>query len=188
ILMMIGIYGLFIEFTSPGFGVPGVAGAIALMLGLYAFQMLPVNWAGVALLGLGALLLIAEVFLPSFGVLGIGGIIAIVLGGLFLMDTELPSFDVSLPFVLGLALATAAVVLGTGAFALRSRRRPIVAGREDMVGSTGVVSVADAEEIWVHIKGERWRARSSAPLQRGQNVRVVGVSDLILDVEPVTRS
>ena len=97
VLMMVGIYGLFVEFTSPGFGVPGIAGAISLLLALYAFHMLPVNWAGVALIALGLALMISEVFLPSFGALGIGGFIAFIVGGLMLFDADHPIIDVSFP-------------------------------------------------------------------------------------------
>src|SRR5690606_19005397 len=103
VLMMVGIYGLFFELTSPGFAVPGVAGLISLLLALYAFHLLPVNWAGVGLMGLGAMLMLAEAFVPSFGVLGIGGIVAFILGGLFLSDTGLPGYDLTLPFLGGIA-------------------------------------------------------------------------------------
>ena len=119
-LLMIGIYGLFVEFTSPGVGLPGVAGAIALLLGLYALQLLPVNWVGAGLLLLGAALMIAEVFIPSFGVLGVGGITAFIVGGLMLIDTEAPGFGLSTGFVVGMALTGAAVILGFGTFAMRA--------------------------------------------------------------------
>jgi membrane-bound serine protease (ClpP class) len=182
VLMMIGVYGLFVEFTSPGFGVPGTAGAIALLLALYSFHLLPVNWAGVALLALGAVLMIAELFLPSFGALGVGGFIAFILGGLMLFDTDEPAFDVGWPFVVGLALTSALAIAAFGAFALKSRRRPVVSGREEMLGAPGIVFAVDPGATWAEVHGERWRVRSSAPLAIGDRVRVAGVDGLTLDV------
>lgn len=186
VLMVIGVYGLFVEFTTPGFGVPGVAGTIALLLALYAFQLLPVNWAGVALLGLGAALMIAEVFLPSFGALGVGGIIAFVIGGLMMFDIEDQGLGVSWPFVVGLAAVSAAAIAAFGAFALKSRARPIVSGREDMIGAAGTVIASDPEGAWAHVRGERWRVVSSAPLQPGDHVRVNAIDGLTLSVEKVS--
>src|SRR5690606_6537812 len=122
ILMMLGIYGLFFELTSPGAALPGVAGLICLLLGLYAFQMLPVNWAGLRLTRAGSAMMVADVLLPRVGALGIGGIVAFGLGGLFLTDTGIPGFDLSLPFLAGIAIASAAFITLVGTMALRSRR------------------------------------------------------------------
>lgn len=189
ILMMIGIYGLFFEFTSPGFGVPGVAGAISLMIALYAFQLLPVNWAGVLLVAIGAGLMLAEAFVPSFGVLGVGGIVAFVVGGLFLMDTEVPGFGVPLALVAGLALASAAVLLAIGSFAARSFKRPVVSGREEMAGAQGtVIGDAGGGEWWVRVHGENWRAHSDVPLVPGARVRVDRLDGLIVNVSPAGTS
>jgi membrane-bound serine protease (ClpP class) len=186
LLMMIGIYGLFVEFTSPGFGVPGVAGAIALLMALYAFHMLPVNWAGVALLALGAILMIAEVFLPTFGALGVGGIIAFVVGGLMLFDLEEPGMAIGWPFVVGLAVVTAGSIAAFGAFALKARKRPVVSGREDMVGASGTVLATEDGATWALVQGERWRVRSSARLSPGDRVRVSRVDGLTLEVAQET--
>ena len=189
ILMMIGIYGLFFEATSPGFGVPGVAGAIALLIALYAFQLLPVNWAGVALLAIGAGLMLAEAFMPSFGVLGIGGFIAFVVGGLFLMDAEAPGFGIPLALIGGLALASLATLLMIGNFAVRSHKRPVVSGREEMTGALGTVSgPADGGGWWVTVHGENWRARSAVPLAPGSKVRIERLNGLTLDVSPASNS
>jgi membrane-bound serine protease (ClpP class) len=189
ILMMIGIYGLFFEFTSPGFGVPGVAGAISLMIALYAFQLLPVNWAGVLLVAIGAGLMLAETFVPSFGVLGVGGIVAFVVGGLFLMDTEVPGFGVPLALIAGLALASAAVLLAIGSFAARSFRRPVVSGSEEMTGALGtVISEAEGGGWWVRVHGENWRAHSSVPLLPGARVRVDRLEGLVVTVSPASTS
>lgn len=183
ILMMIGIYGLFFEFTSPGFGVPGVAGAISLLVALYAFQLLPVNWAGVLLLAVGAGLMLAEAFLPSFGVLGVGGIIAFVVGGLFLMDADVPGFGIPLALIVGMALASAAILIAIGSFAARSLRRPVVSGSEEMPGAIGTVERAtDDGDWWVAVHGEHWRARSAQALAASQPVRVTRMNGLTLEV------
>lgn len=185
VLMMIGIYGLFVEFTSPGFGVPGVAGAIALLLGLYALQLLPVNWAGLALLLLGTALMIAEVFLPSFGVLGVGGIIAFIVGGLMLFDTEAPGFGLPLAGVVALALVSAAVIIGVGTLAMRARKRPVVSGREELAGVPGIVESVSDGEAWVRLHSELWRARvvdGGPPLAVGDAIEVRRVDGLTLEV------
>jgi membrane-bound serine protease (ClpP class) len=183
VLMMIGVYGLFVEFTSPGFGVPGVAGAISLLLGLYAFQLLPVNWAGVALLLLGAALMIAEVFIGGFGVLGVGGIIAFVVGGLMLFDPEAVGYGIPLSVLVAIALTSAAAIFAFGAFALRSRRRPVVSGREQLAGARGTVVAVQDGEAWALVEGERWRVRAAQPLAPGDRVRVRAVEGLTLAVD-----
>ncbi|PLC49043.1 serine protease [Pollutimonas subterranea] len=182
ILMMVGIYGLFFELTSPGVALPGVAGLICLLLGLYAFQMLPVNWAGVALAAAGAAMMIAEAFLPSFGILGLGGIVAFVLGGLFLTDTGIPEFDVSLPFLVGFAISCAGLIMLTGMMVSRSRRSTIVSGREQMLGTEGVVSSVVDGTVYAELRGESWRVRSKEPLSLGDRVRVVAMDGLTLQV------
>ncbi len=187
VFMMIGVYGLFIEFTSPGFGVPGVAGAIFLLLGLFAFQLMPINWAGVALMGVGAVLMLAEAFLPSFGVLGVGGIIAMVLGGLFLFDADIPGYGMPLPLVIGIALANALVVFGIGSLALRTRSRPVVSGREEMIGITGTLVSVDGDGAFARIHGELWKVRAAGPLRAGDGVRVRRVDGLTLEVEPMDK-
>lgn len=189
ILMMIGIYGLFFEFTSPGFGVPGVAGAISLLVAMYAFQLLPVNWAGVLLLAVGAAMMLAEAFVPSFGALGIGGIVAFIFGGVFLLDTEAPGFGIPLALIVGLAFASAIVLLAIGSFAARSVRRPVVSGRETMIGAPAeVIGQTEDGQWWVLVQGERWRARSTASLRTGDAVRVERLDGLIVEVTPISDS
>ncbi|MGE5336784.1 MAG: NfeD family protein [Gemmatimonadota bacterium] len=184
LLMMIGIYGLFYEFTSPGFVLPGVAGAICLLLALYAFHLMPVNWAGVGLIALGMGLLIAEAFIGSFGVLGVGGVIALVLGGVLLIDVDLPGYGVPLWFIFGMAATSALFVFGVSALVARSRRRPVVAGREEMVGASGEVVDASDGETWARVHGEIWRVRAEHPLRVGSRVRVHSVDGLTLVVRP----
>lgn len=185
ILMMIGIYGLFFEFTSPGFGVPGVAGLICILIAMYAFQLLPVNWAGVALIALGAILMIAEAFLPSFGVLGIGGVVAFVVGGLFLMDSGIPGFGIPIAFLVALALVSALTLLAIGGFAMRARKRRVVSGREELIGVEGVVSSVGEGGAYAHLHGESWHVASDTELQPGQHVRVIAMDGLVLTVEPM---
>ena len=190
VLLTIGIYGLFVEFTSPGFGVPGVAGAIALLLGLYALHLMPVNWVGVALLLLGAALMIAEVFMPSFGVIGVGGIVAFIVGGLMLIEPTVPGYGLSPAVVYAVALVAAAAIFGLGAFVLRSLKRRVVSGTEAMAGAIGRVEVVDGGEVFVRVEGESWRASAAdgVPLAVGERVRVRGVDGLKVRVERVVES
>jgi membrane-bound serine protease (ClpP class) len=183
LLMMVGIYGLFFELTNPGVALPGVAGLICLLLSLYAFQMLPVNWAGVALMAAGAGMMIAEVFFSSFGVLGVGGVIAFVLGGMFLTDTGIPGFDLSVPFLLGTGIVSAALLMAIGTMALKAHRHKVVSGREEMIGLTGVVSSIMGSVIYAEVRGERWRVQCKQPLAQGDIVKVLAMDGLTLTVQ-----
>lgn len=182
VLMMVGIYGLIFEFASPGFGVAGIAGAICLLLGLYALQMLPVNYAGLGLLLLGMLLLAAELHAPSFGALGAGGVVAFIAGGVLLFDTAQPGFGVPLWLILALAASSAIVVLLGGSMAMRARSRPVASGLDDLVGLRGEIVHVDATHAWAQLRGESWEVRSAAPLKVGQVVRVTGRDGLLLEV------
>ncbi|MCL4800493.1 MAG: nodulation protein NfeD [Burkholderiales bacterium] len=184
ILMMIGIYGLFFEFSNPGFVLPGVVGAISLLLGLFALQLLPVNYAGLALMLLGLAFMVAEAFLPSFGALGIGGVVAFVFGGLMLIDTDMPGFGVPVAFIVTLGVVSALLMFAIVGLAIRARSRPVLAGREEIAGSAGVVVDDFAGEGWVRTRGELWRAVSVVPLAKGERVRVKGTKGLVLEVEP----
>jgi len=184
ILMMIGVYGLIFEFMNPGALYPGVIGVISLLVALYALAVLPVNYAGLALILVGIGLMVAEAFAPSFGVLGIGGAAAFLLGGMILIDSEAPGVSVSLPLVAGLAVVSLAFSLLVLRLALKSRRRRIVSGREEMLGGSGVVQDWSAGAGHVFAHSERWRAVSTAPLRPGDRVRTVAVKDLTLTVEP----
>ncbi len=185
ILLLVGFYGLVLEGYHPGAIVPGVVGAISLLLALYALQMLPVNYAGLALIVLGIILIIAETLAPSFGALGIGGIIALVIGSIILMDTDVPGFQVSVALVGGIALASSALLLGIVGMAVRARKQPVVAGREHLMGAQGTAAEAFETTGTIHIAGELWTAVSSAPVQSGQSVEVTGIEGLTLHVRPV---
>ncbi|MGH8146550.1 MAG: NfeD family protein [Rhodanobacteraceae bacterium] len=186
ILLLIGLGGLVMEGMHPGGVLPGVVGAICLLLALYAFQLLPVNFAGLGLILLGVILIISEAFVPAYGVLGTGGVVSFVIGSVILMHTGVPGFGIALPVVIGVAIAAAGIIAGIVWLAVRSHKRPVVSGREQMLGAIGEV-VADFEGRGaVHVHGERWQARSNVPLRRGQSVAITGMQGLILDVKPVT--
>jgi len=187
LLMMIGIYGLLLEGYNPGATVPGVVGGISLLLALYAFQILPVNYAGLLLMALGATLIVAEAFAPSFGVLGIGGVVAMVAGSVILMDTDTPGFEIALEAIMGTALFASLILAALVAMAVRAWRQPIVSGGEGLSGDTGRViePVTPAGGV-VRVQGERWSARSNAAIGAGQRVRVVGREGLVLRVERAT--
>jgi len=182
VLMMLGVYGLFVEVVHPGLALPGVAGAICLLLALYSFELLPVNWAGVGLVVLGLALMIAELFLPTFGVIGVGGIVALAAGALLLFAPEVPGLGIAPGVVAVLVASAGLLIFGVGSFALRARRRPVVSGRAALLGAPGTVSAVTGNEVWAQVAGETWRVRSKAPLGPGQSVRVVAVDGLVLDV------
>jgi membrane-bound serine protease (ClpP class) len=184
ILMMIGIYGLIFEFMSPGVVVPGVLGGICLLIALYALQLLPINYAGVALMLLGIAFIVAEAFVPSFGALGLGGVAALAIGMVVLIDPEhAPGFDIPWTFIAGVTALGAAAVFATAYLALKTRGRPVVSGREELAGAEGVVIEDFVDEGWARVHGELWRIRSSVPLSEGERVRVRAISGLTLIVE-----
>lgn len=182
VLMLIGIYGLIYEFANPGTFVPGTIGAISLLLALYAFQVLPINYAGVALIVLGLALMIGEAFAPSFGALGIGGVIAFVIGSVILIDTESPGFGIALPLILSLAIVSAGILFLVMSMAIRSRNRPVVSGAEQLVGAAGVALEGFSGHGSVRVHGEVWSARSDGPVESGQRIRVTGIQGLTLEV------
>jgi membrane-bound serine protease (ClpP class) len=175
---------LFFEFASPGGVVPGVAGAIALLLALYGLQMLPVNYAGLGLILLGIGLMLGEVFAPSFGALGIGGTVALVIGSIILIDTEAPGFGI--PLTLIGAVAASSLLLFTFVLGAlwRARRGRVVSGSEALMQATGTAAedFTGDGHVWLH--GERWAAHCAVPLRAGQPVRVRQRHGLLLIVEP----
>jgi membrane-bound serine protease (ClpP class) len=187
ILMMIGIYGLFFEFSNPGFVLPGVAGGICLVVALFALHMLPVNYAGLALILLGLAFFVAEAFVPSYGTLSIGGIIAFAIGAVLLIDSDVPGFGIPRSLIAGLAVVSAAFVALVSGLALKARRRPVVSGSEELIGSVGVVQDDLEREGWARVHSEQWRVVSPVPLKAGQSVRVVDRDGLVLTVAPVAK-
>ena len=184
ILLLLGIYGLLFEFYNPGFLLPGVVGAICLLIALYALQLLPVNFAGVALLVLGIAFMIAEVFVPAYGSLGIGGIIAFVIGSVMMIDTDIPGFILPWPLIAAIAFLSALFIVAVVGMAMQARKRPVVSGSEEMVGAAGEIVEDLAQEGWARIHSENWTVRSTVPLKRGQKIRVTAINGLVLEVAP----
>lgn len=184
ILMLLGIYGLIFEFANPGAVVPGVVGAISLLLALFAFQALPVSYAGVGLIVLGLLLMVAEAFAPSFGALGLGGAAAFVIGSVILMDTDAPGFGIDLGLIAAVAIFTGLVFVTLIGVLIRSRRTPVTAGKEALSGALGEARESFSDKGKVMVQGEVWQARARRAVQHGQPVRVVGREGMVLEVEP----
>jgi len=182
ILMLVGIYGLFFEFSNPGYVLPGVAGTIALLLALFAFHLLPVSYAGLGLILLGLGFMVAEAFVPAYGSLGIGGAIAFVIGSVMLIDTDSPGYGVPLPLVLGVAAASGLFLVLVVGLALKGRDRPVVSGREEMIGALGEVLEDCERDGWARVHGENWRIRSAQSLRAGERIRVAAIDGLILEV------
>ncbi len=189
ILLMIGVYGIIFEFWSPGLVGPGVVGGICLIVGLMALSMMPLNFAGVALLVAGLAMMIAEALTPGIGVLGIGGIVAFVAGGLFLFDpadTDI-DFAVGWPVLVGAAVTNALMIVGVLGMALRTRKRRVVTGAEEMIGIEGEVLDWTGSKGRIRVHGEVWAARAAQALSPGMRVRVGGRQGLTLDVSPIAK-
>ena len=183
LLVLVGLYGLLLEGYNPGTWIPGVVGIICLLLAGYALNLLPVNYAGLALMALGVGLIIAESLSPSFGVLGTGGVVAFVVGSIILFDTGIPGFEVPLGLIGGVGLAAALLMLGLVVVLARSRSRPVVSGRESLAGRRALV-LEDFEDAGpVMVQGERWHARSPTPVRKGQELFVQSVDGLRLEVD-----
>lgn len=195
-LMLIGIYGLLLEGYNPGAMLPGVVGTICLLLALFAFQILSVNYAGLALVALGIGMIVAEFFFPTFGSLGLGGLIAFVVGSLILFDTDIPGMNIALPLIGAVATVGGLVIVGIAYVAAGSMRRPVVTGVQGMIGDKAEVIedftptlAANAGEGRgrVRYRGELWNARGNSELRAGQMARIVKVEGLTLWVEPLRK-
>ncbi len=185
LLMLIAIYGIIGELSNPGTILPGVAGAIALILALYLASALPVNLAGLALIGLAVALFIADVFAPSHGVLTVGGVVAFLLGSLLLFDGAGRAFRLPLAMIVPGALLTAAFFLFVVGAGLRAQRLPVKAGRETLLGCTSTaLTPIDAHGGRVFVEGEYWQATSATPISAGQAIEVVALRGLTLVVKP----
>ena len=186
ILMLLGIYGLLLEFYSPGVGIAGITGGISLLIALYALHLLPLNFTGAALLLLGVVLLIMESLIPSFGVFGIGGISAFVMGSIFLFDTKLEQFKVSLPLIAGFAFISGLFIVFALGFIYRARKNKIVSGQEEIINAWVTVEDDFSYNGYVLFNGERWAARSTKPLTKNQKIQVQAISGLTLVLAPAT--
>jgi membrane-bound serine protease (ClpP class) len=184
ILMLIGVYGLILEFFNPGAVAPGLVGTISLLVALYALALLPINYAGAALVLVGIGLMIAEAHIGAFGTIGVGGIVAFVIGALMMFPSQAPGFELSAVVVVGAAIGSAALFLLALAALLRSRKRPVVTGGEALIGASGEAVWWQGHEGRVRVAGEIWRARADAPLAEGSRVNVVNREGVVLHVRP----
>ncbi|EOD9418485.1 nodulation protein NfeD [Vibrio campbellii] len=188
ILMLIGIYGLLLEFYNPGIGLPGVLGGICLLLAMYALQMMPVNYVGLGLMLLGIALMIAEAFNPSFGILGLGGVVAFLLGSIFLMDSDIPGFQIALPLIFGIAIFSVGLIVITVGLLLKIRSKKATTGLENFPGKLAVVSDDFVDGTGrVQLDGALWQAKAEQELKQGDHVTVVKIKGLILTVKPSDR-
>jgi len=184
-LMVIGIWGLLLEGYNPGAVLPGVAGSICLLIALFAFQILSVNYAGLALVVVGTGMIIAEFFFPTYGSLGVGGVIAFVVGSLILFDTDVPGLSVGRPLIAAFATVGALMVGGIVYLGTRAMRHPVATGTEGMIGESAEVVADFAGKGKVRYGGELWNARSERALRAGELARIVKVEGLTLWVEPL---
>ena len=184
ILGMIGLYGLMYEGWNPGAIVPGVVGIICLLIAAYALQILPVNYAGVALIIVGLALMTAEAFAPSFGALGLGGIAAFVFGAIMMFDSGIPGFGISITFVISIAIIAALLIIWMVSFVLKLRRRGGVSGIDSIIGGIGTAMQDFDGEGKVWLEGEAWSARCPVAVEKDQAVVVTAMDGLILDVKP----
>jgi membrane-bound serine protease (ClpP class) len=185
ILLLIGVYGLILEFFNPGAVAPGLIGSISLLVALYALALLPINYAGAALVLFGIGLLIAETHIGAFGAIGVGGITAFTIGALMMFPSRVPGFALSRAVILGTVIGSCVLLLLAVAALFRSRKRPVVTGSEALIGATGEAVAWHGHEGRVWVAGEIWRARADAPLRRGSPVKVLRRDGLTLFVETI---
>ena len=182
VLMLVGIYGLLIEFYNPGVGLPGVVGAVSLLLAMYAFQVLPISYTGMGLIILGIGLMTAEAFAPSFGVLGLGGIVAFVVGSIMLMDTELPGYQIAMPMIAAFAVFSAALLIFALGMIMRARRQVLRTGMEHLLGAVATIESVSNGTAWARLDGELWETASDDTLAPRDRVVVQEIDGLTLRV------
>ena len=185
ILLVLGVLGIYVEFSSPGLIAPGVLGGIFVLLGLSALSILPINWVGVALLALAVVLFVLEVKITSHGILGIGGALAMALGAVMLVDSPVPELRIRWSTALGVALPFAAITVFLLTIAVRAQRNKVATGNEGMVGEFGEAWTELAPDGKVFVHGEYWDAVAVRPVARGARVKVMAIDRLKLTVEPV---
>jgi membrane-bound serine protease (ClpP class) len=180
-LLLLGFYGLVYELANPGVFLPGVAGGISLLLAFYAFQILPINYSGLALIILGLTFLISEAFIPSFGSLGIGGVVAFAVGSLILIDDE--TLRISIPIIVGTTATSAVLILLLMGRMLTIRKKKVRTGEEALIGMIGEAAHDFEGEGRIWLLGESWQATSSGMIRKGEKVRITSRSGLELTVE-----
>jgi len=186
--MMAGLLGLYMEFSHPGVIFPGVAGAICLLLALASFQLLPLNYTGLALIALGIALLVAEMFVPSFGFLGIGGILALAIGSLFLFDTESSDLIIDRSIIFTAVGTVGAIMLALSYLVFKSQKLTQTTGMDGLIGEIGEVRVklGPAGKVFVH--GEYWNAEADAEIGVGEKIEVIGYQGMRLKVSRSSKS
>jgi membrane-bound serine protease (ClpP class) len=187
-LLLAGIAGLTMEGWNPGAIIPGVAGAIFLLLAFYALQVMPVNYVGLALIIVGLVLITAEAFVPSFGALGLGGIIALAFGSIMMFDSGIPGFGISIAFVIGMTLIFGLLLLWLVTYLVKARRQGAVSGRDRIIGASGTAMESFTGQGKVWLEGEAWSAISKRPVEKDQSVVIRNLEGLVLIVEPVSES
>jgi membrane-bound serine protease (ClpP class) len=185
LLLLLGIYGLVFELANPGAVLPGVLGGVSFLVALFALNLLPIDYAGAALLLVGIALMVAEAFIGSFGVIGVGGIAAFIIGSIIMFPSNTPDFRLSLPVIVAAGVVTAGLLVLVLGLLVRSRRRRIVSGGEAMIGAEGETVEWQGESGKIRVMGEIWYARAPRPIEPGTRIRVVGRDDLVLTVEPM---
>lgn len=185
ILLLIGIYGLVLEFYSPGTIGPGVIGAICLLIAMYALQMLPINYVGVALILLGLGLMVAEAMAPSLGILGLGGVVSFVIGSIILVDTKFPAYQIAMPVILAFTTISVVFMIVIVSMLLRIRRKASVSGMEAFVGKRATVEEIYNGKPKIRLEGELWYVTCDEPLQLNDRVEVVQAKDVVLDVKKI---
>lgn len=183
ILMLVGIYGIIFEFSNPGSIGPGLIGVICLLFGLYALNVLPLNYAGLGLLMFGLVLMVAEAFVPSFGILGISGIVAFVLAATMLFDTDIPGFTISWTVIVFTAAASGGILIFVLGYVWRTYRRPVTTGGQGLIGKEGRVLSWSEGNGYVLLGGERWKAYGDKNLAPEDPVRVKKRNGLKVMVE-----
>ncbi len=184
VLLMVGIWGIILEFYQPGGMVAGIVGAICLFVAAYSFQMLPINLAAAGLIILGIGLIVAEAFAPSFGALGVGGLIALIVGSFMLMESDLPHFQISTSILIAFSVITTVITGLIIVMAYRSNTRPIVSGEHELLQSIAT-AVSDFDgKGRVYLRGEVWQAKTEQPVRQGQKLKVTAVEGLIVTVSP----
>jgi membrane-bound serine protease (ClpP class) len=188
LLGLIGLYGLMYEGWNPGAIVPGVVGVICLLLAGYALQVLPVNYAGLALIIVGVALMTAEAFAPSFGALGLGGVAAFVFGAIMMFDSGIPGFGISISFVVAVAVVFALLLIWLITYLLKLRKRGAVSGKDSIIGGIASAMQDFRDEGMVWLEGEAWKAHSQVAIEKDQQVIVVAIDGLTLSVKPLAES
>ena len=188
IFMLVGFYGLIFEFTHPGAVLPGVVGGICILLALFALHILPINYAGLGLILLGLAFMVSEAFLPSFGALGIGGVIAFVIGSVMMLDTDVPGYGIDWVLIAGVGGISGGFFVLVLTLAVKARKKPVVSGREELIGSPGEVTEWDHREGRITVRGELWQATARQTLSPGEEVRITKIEGLVLVVEPASPS